>query len=261
MNRPPALNFLFATSDTEEMGSVATASFVKVLRPATFALWCVLTAGQAIALVTTGKGASWTIVFLSTLVFAAVHVQFWYEESEQGRKLHYAVDRVRGRIYEDDSTGLPNSRHFVFELRRQMMRSMRNGRGFSLILTNLNGLGKNETERALPATSRAMRHAVGDGDFVAHLEGAVFAAIVSDDREQTAADKSDAIHSALQAMVPPEQTSTVHPVVALTGYQGELEVRDFLRRAQRDLLGARSRGGSAAAPIPMKRRTEERTAA
>ena len=150
-----------------------------------------------------------------------------------------------GRIYEDDATGLPNSRHFVFELRRQMMRSVRNGQGFSLVLTDLSGLNEKEEKIALTTVGKALRHAAGDGDFISHLDGSVFAAIVMDDRERTGADKAEAIFAAMASVIPLERAANVRPVVALTGYQGELEVRDFLRRAQRDLLGARTRGTSA----------------
>ena len=242
MNKPPSLNFFFAGAENA-MGSVEAAPIIKVMRPATFALFFIMAAAQAISIVTTGEGGSWLILVLSTGLFAAVHLQFWFEESEQGRKVQVALDRVRGKIYEDDSTGLPNSRHFVFELRRQMMRSVRNGRGFSLALTDLNGLDPREQERALPAVGKALRHASTDGDFIAHLEGPVFAAIIQDDRDRSTTDKADSLLDALASIIPPDRSADVRPLVSLTGYQGELEVRDFLRRAQRDLVGARARGG------------------
>ncbi len=247
MNKPPGLNFLFASTEGDEMGSVATAPLARLMRPMTFALWCVITAAQAIAMITTGEGVNLVVVFLSTLIFGAVHIQFWYEESEQGRKLHYAMDRVRGKVYEDDSTGLPNSRHFVFELRRQMMRSVRNGRGFSLILADMNSAGRPDFERAFPIIGKTMRRAAGDGDFIAHLEGSVFAAVVRDEDDRSAAEKAVAMHAELRELAPSDRSGAFEPVVSLTGYQGELEVRDFLRRAQRDLLAARSRGPAASA--------------
>jgi hypothetical protein len=87
-----------------------------------------------------------------------------------------------------------------------------------------------------------MRHAVGEGDFVAHLQGPIFAAIISDDREQSAAEKADLMLPALGSAIPHELANHLFPVVSLSGYEGELEVRDFLRRAQRDLAGARATG-------------------
>jgi GGDEF domain-containing protein len=213
-------------------------------------MWVVLTVAEVVAIASNGEGGAWLLVGLSTLLFAGVHLQFWYEESERGRHFAHTVDRIRGRIYEDDTTGLPNSRHFVFELRRQMMRSVRNGKGFSLVLTDLNGLTPKEEAAALPTVGKALRHASYEGDFVAHLEGPVFAAVVVDDRDRTAADKADALFNALASVIPLDRANAVRPVVSLTGYQGELEVRDFLRRAQRDLLGARSRG---TAPAPGNR--------
>ena len=245
MNRRPGLNaFLIGGADTAALGSVNAPPLLKAMRPATFALWLILTGAETVAIIGTGEGGSWLMFLLSTLLFGAVHFQFWYEESERGRQFHFALDRIRGRIYEDDATGLPNSRHFVFELRRQMMRSVRNGKGFSLVLTDLSGLNEKEENIALTTVGKALRHAAGEGDFISHLDGSVFAAIVMDDRERTGANKAEAIFAAMASVIPLERAANVRPVVALTGYQGELEVRDFLRRAQRDLLGARTRGTS-----------------
>jgi GGDEF domain-containing protein len=244
---PPGLNALFFTSnDQGEMGSVETPPILRFLRPGTFALWFIIFCGELLTMSATGESLNWAILALSTALFAGVHIQFWYEESEQGRRFHYAIDRMRGRMYEDEATGLPNSRHFVFELRRQMMRSVRNGRGFSLVLTDLAGSDriKREGDRILPALSKAIRHAVGDGDFVAHLQGPIFAAIVLDEHDRPAAAKSDAVLSAVGSCIPLDLAGNVFPVVSLTGYEGELEVRDFLRRAQRDLVGSRSHSGT-----------------
>lgn len=244
MNKPPALNtFLFASADSL-LGSVETPPLLRVLRPASFALLFIIFCAQVVAMATTGDLTGWPVLLLSTLLFAGVHLQFWYEESEQGRRFHHSLERLRGRQYEDEFTGLPNSRHFVFELRRQMMRSVRNGRGFSLVLTDLSGSERDrkDAEKLLPGIGRTLRQASSDGDFIAHLEGPVFAAVVMDDRERTAADKADVLRGALGSCIPLDRASVLRPVVSLTGYQGELEVRDFLRRAQRDLVGARTRG-------------------
>lgn len=245
MNKPPVLNaFLFPSTEQTELGSVESSLLLRLMRPVSLALWLVIFAFEAQTIISNGGRGNLLVLALSTALFAGIHAQFWYEQSEQGRRFHRALDRMRGRIYEDDLTGLPNSRHFVFELRRQMMRSVRNGRGFSLVLTDFGGYDrvKPNDERFLPSVARAMRHAVGEGDFVAHLQGPIFAAIISDDREQTAAEKSDLMLPALGGAVPPELVHQVFPVVSLSGYEGELEVRDFLRRAQRDLAGARATG-------------------
>jgi GGDEF domain-containing protein len=246
MNKPPVLNaFLLPSAEQSALGSVESSLWMRLLRPVSFALWLLIFCVQAQAAISNGLGGSNLLIALAgTVLFAGVHLQFWYEESEQGRRFHRALDRMRGRIYEDDTTGLPNSRHFVFELRRQMMRSVRNGRGFSLVLTDFGGYDKarpNES-KFLPGVSRSMRHAVGDGDFVAHLQGPIFAAILSDDQDQTAAQKADSLFPALGSSIPLEYANQLFPGVSLSGYEGELEVRDFLRRAQRDLVTARANG-------------------
>lgn len=243
MNKPPMLNALiFAPSEQGALGSVETPPIMRLMRPATFVVWVVVFCVEAQAIVAAQAGANMLVLALSTILFVGVHVQFWYEESEQGRRFHRGVERMRGRIYEDDDTGLPNSRHFVFELRRQMMRSVRNGRGFSLVLTDLGGWDRavSQQDRILPAISKVLRLSLGESDFVAHLQGAIFAAIITDDRQRSAADKADGLLGAIGSCVPLDLAGTVYPVLSFTGYEGELEVRDFLRRAQRDLLGARS---------------------
>ena len=243
MNKPPVLNaFLPPSTEQSALGSVETPLVVRLLRPASFAVWLLVFCVQAQTVIARGGGTNWFVLGFTTLLFTVVHLQFWYEESEQGRRFHRAIDRLRGRIYEDEVTGLPNSRHFVFELRRQMMRSVRNGRGFSLALTDVTGYEalKNPEERFLPAVGRALRQAIGEGDFVAHLQGPIFAAIIADDRLATTAMKAEALLPALAACIPNEYATRLTPVVSLTGYEGELEVRDFLRRAQRDLVAARN---------------------
>lgn len=243
MNKPPVLNaFLLPAQESAELGSVEAPLAVRLLRPASFAVWLLVFCVQAQTVIARGGGTNWFVLGFTTILFAAVHLQFWYEESEQGRRFHRALDRLRGRIYEDQVTNLPNSRHFVFELRRQMMRSVRSGRGFSLVLTDLIGFETltNPETGFLPTVGRALRHAVGEGDFVAHLQGPIFAAIIADDRLATAAMKADAILPAIASAIPNDRATRLTPVISLTGYEGELEVRDFLRRAQRDLVAARN---------------------
>jgi GGDEF domain-containing protein len=224
------------------MGSVETPLLLRWLRPLTLGLWVIAFCGEMLTIVSTGQGSTWLVLAFITILFAAVHLQFWYEESEQGHRFHRTVDRMRGRLYEDELTGLPNSRHFVSELRRQMTRSVRNGRGFSLLLTDLGGLehAPSEGERLCPAIARAVRQAVGEGDFVARLQGVIFGAVVSDDRERSTSAKIEAVTAAVGSTIRVELADRLYPVVSLTGYQGEVEVRDFLRRAQRDLAAARA---------------------
>lgn len=260
MNKPPMLNaFLFQSAEQNELGSVESPLLLRLLRPLTFALWLIIFCVEVQTVVSTGGTGNFLVIGLSTLLFAGIHAQFWYEQSEQGHRFHRALDRMRGRIYEDEMTGLPNSRHFVFELRRQMMRSVRNGRGFSLVLTDFGGYDrlKPNDDRFLPAVSRALRHAVGEGDFVAHLQGPIFAAIIADDRDQTAAEKADSLLPALGSAIPLEYANQLFPVVSLSGYEGELEVRDFLRRAQRDLAGARANGPVVTPATVRSRRSTE----
>ena len=253
MNMPQGLNGILFNSETKAMESVAPPPILRILRPATFALWIVIFAASIQAIVATGEMSGLFILLIATGLFASVHFQFWYEESDQGARLKRSLDKMRGSIYEDDVTGLPNSRHFVFELRRQMMRSVRNGRGFSLVLTDLQGIDQRDMPKALPAVGKALRRAAGEGDFVAHLEGPVFATLVVEDTGEAMADRTAATVKLLESVIPEGRRKQVQPVASLTSYQGELEVRDFLRRAQRDLAAARDRSGRGG-PLPSSSR-------
>jgi GGDEF domain-containing protein len=244
VNKPQVFNaLLFSSSDTQSMGSVETPVIMRLLRPATLGLWLIVFVTEVQTVVSTGEHTNWLLLMLSTAVFVAAHIQFWYEESEQGSRFHNLVERMRGRIYEDEATSLPNSRHFVFELRRQMMRSVRSGRGFSLVLTDISGFDRipSGAEKTIPAMSRALGQAIGSGDFLARLQGPIFSAILLDEKDCSAGEKAEAALVVLGACIPLDLAGTVYPVVSLTGFQGEIEVRDFLRRAQRDLVANRSR--------------------
>lgn len=242
MNKPPGLNALFGAPAEGPLGSVETPPILRLIRPATFVIWLVIFCVELQTVVSTGASANFLVVGLSTALFAGIQLQFWYEESEQGQRFGRAVQRMRGRVYEDEKTGLPNSRHFVFELRRQMMRSVRSGRGFSLVLTDIGGWdrARPQQDRILNTIAKSLRQAVGDSDFVARLQGSIFAVIVMDERERSAAEKADSVLSAIGACIPLEYAGSTYPIVSFTGYEGELEVRDFLRRAQRDLQAAQS---------------------
>lgn len=257
MNRPSGTSlFSLSPSEARVLGSVETPLVLRFLRPASFALWFLVFCIQVVMLVADSSQSVWLALVLSTALFAGVHIQFWYEESEQGRRLHHLLERMRGRIYEDELTGLPNARHFVFELRRQMMRSMRNGRSFSVIIAELHGfdaVDADEQERIARAAAKALRAAVGDSDFVARLQGGIFASIVTDDKERTIGEKRDAVLCAVASAVPLERAAVIQPIVTMTGYEGELEVRELLRRAQRDLHAARARGFAGSLPRPLSR--------
>lgn len=261
MNMPQGLNGFLLTSEPKEMESVAAPPILRVLRPATFAIWFIIFVASLQTVVVTGDISNILVLILATFLFAGVHVQFWYEESDRGRRVHHAIERMRGRIYEDDLTSLPNSRHFVFELRRQMMRSVRNGRSFSLVLTDVTNFEqlKGDESKIVPVMARAMRQSLGDGDFIARLQGPIFAAIVVSDRERSAAEKSDWAQSALANCIPAGYAGAVRAVVSSSGYEGELEVRDYLRRAQRDLAACKVRVASE--PGPAVRPSSRPTAA
>ena len=114
MNRPPVINaLLFPSAEQTELGSVESSLLLRLMRAASLVLWVVIFAFEAQSVVSHGSRGNLLIMALSTALFAGIHVQYWYERSEQDRRFHRALDRMRGRIYEDEEPGLPNSRHCV----------------------------------------------------------------------------------------------------------------------------------------------------
>lgn len=237
MNKPSGVGLFFFPSSSDELGSVELPPILRYMRPITFGLWLFVFAIEVHSAATTSAGINWAFLIMTTLLFAGVHAQFWLDESDQGRRAREGFERMRGQIYEDDDTGLPNSRHFVFQLRRQMMRSVRNGRGFSVVLATVNGPNdsSNPGDSVLRAASSAIKECLGDGDFIARLQGSSFGAIVLDDADGTATDKAEQVKEWLADVVGRSSRNDITAAVSITGYEGELEVRDFLRRAQRDL--------------------------
>ena len=244
MSRPQiGIQLLFPSLGTaKEFGSVEPPALIHALRPLTVLLWLVVFAIQGYAIVVGGGTFSWVALVLSTVLFVGVQGQAWYEESEQGRRFHRSLERLRGQIYEDAATGLPNSRHFVFQLRRQMMRSVRNGAGFSLVLLSIDHSDDHSdedgapSEEALRTTAKSLRHAMSEGDFVARLQGPTFGALVLDDPDRSATVKAREIEELVA------ENLGEAPRCSISGYEGELEVRDFLGRAQRNLHASRREG-------------------
>ena len=235
MNKPTGIGLFFFPNSKDEFGTVEMPPLLRHVRPITFGLWLIVFAIQIHAATTTA-GMNWIILLMSTALFAGVHIQFWLEESDQGRRVREGFERMRGQIYEDDETGLPNSRHFVFQLRRQMMRSVRNGRGFSIVLATVTCADEASKPNVtvLRSAGSTMKNCLGDCDFIARLQGSSFGAIVLDEPDSTGTDKAEDVRSAMASVVA-KAGGQPSVAVSITGYEGELEVRDFLRRAQRDL--------------------------
>ena len=215
---------------------------LRLAYPAVAVIWLCLLAFQTRIAVRTGGLLESLALILSVLLFAGVRAQLWYEEFARSRELEQLAGRIRRRTYEDKTTFLPNSRLFVTELHRRMARVVRGRRTFSLALTDLTGIGTSEAlERLiLPPVARAVRASVGHADFVAHLQDAIFAAILIDEDDRPIETKAGALLAAVRASIPAEVAGTTSAVVSVSAYQGELEVRDFLRRAQSDLVLARA---------------------
>ena len=78
MNKPPMLSaFLLPSTEQSELGSVESSLLVRMIRPVTFALWIIIFCVEALTIVS-GNGSNFLVIGLSTLLFAGVHVQFWY---------------------------------------------------------------------------------------------------------------------------------------------------------------------------------------
>jgi GGDEF domain-containing protein len=240
VERPAGLSSILSQVTQFGFGdSVEAPPIVRALRPLSLGLWVFIFGMQAVAMLA-GDTPNYLLVVLITLLFMGVQAQYWYEESQQGARFRHSVERMRGEVFEDQTTGLPNSRHFLDELRRQMMRSVRSGHGFAVILSDIagNGAPASDVERLLPEATFRIQRVIGEGIFAARLEGAVLAVIVAD--EDDPLEKAREISDALDDVATSDLGTHIQPVVSLTCYAGEAEVRAFLRRANRDLMRARS---------------------
>ncbi|MDZ7728179.1 MAG: hypothetical protein U5Q44_08260 [Dehalococcoidia bacterium] len=247
MNKPQSLNLFLFNPESRALGSVQTSPIIRVLRPASFALWFMVFVAQLIALVGTGNTDGILLVALTTLLFSV-----YTPSSGTKSPTRAAASTTRWNAPADASTKTmppdsPIAATSSSSFRRQMTRSVRNGKGFAVVLTDIVGAEKlKSNERMLASAGRNLRQSLGEGDFVARLQGPIFGAIVLDEPDQTATEKAGGLVAALGAAIPVDSSSALIPVVAVTGYEGELEVRDVLRRSQRDLQNARER---AAGPL------------
>lgn len=219
-----------------------------LVQPLVLVLWLAAAAGEAYLLVTEPATPILILIGLTAVLFIASRMQFQYERAEQDELVERSAAGMRGRLYEDDVTALPNSRHFVAELRRRMIRASRSGRVFALALAHIDGVdpGAFDEDQMLSAIGRAIRKAVDDGDFVARLEGMVFVAAIAEGAAETTADKVEGMRWGIATCLPPELADSVLVVTSTTLYAGETEVRDILRRAQLDLDEARHQAAEAA---------------
>lgn len=224
------------------------AGTLRLLRPLVLVFWVIAFAGETYLAVAEPATPIFILIGLSFILFLISRMQFAYEREEQDELVERSAAGMRGRLYEDDLTALPNSRHFVAELRRRMIRASRSGRVFALVLANIEGFDATSPDapQVLPAVGRAVRRAVDDGDFVARLEGMVFVAAVGDGASEATAEKVEAMRWGIAACLPPEIAGSVLVVTSVTLYAGETEARDILRRAQLDLDEARHEAAEAA---------------
>lgn len=236
---PTAIGSLFGF--TQDKDSVEAPPLVRMLRWVTLVLWVVVFAAQFQAVVS-GAPVQWTLLGLTTVLFVGVHVRFWYEESQRGRQVHRVIDRMRGRIYEDDLTGLPNGRHFLFELRRQMMRSLRDGRGFAIALADVQSSDPSRPvdDELIKVLSRSLGQALDPSDFLARLQATTFAAIIHDDEDMVSSQKASVVGEVLVAAIPLDRLTAVQPAASITCYEGEGQIRALLQRVQDDFGRARS---------------------
>ena len=72
MNKPPGLNFLSGMVEADDLGSVRTAPLLRLLRPATLALWLIITAAQVVAFISSGATQGMIVVAAFCVAGAAV---------------------------------------------------------------------------------------------------------------------------------------------------------------------------------------------
>jgi diguanylate cyclase (GGDEF)-like protein len=122
--------------------------------------------------------------------------------------------RLRQLAVTDPLTGLANHRHLMHGLQAEIERSLRNGRGFAILLLDLDGLKRINDRHGHLVGSRALRRVANvlwtscrSTDIAARFGGDEFVVILPESGESTARQVADRITNRLAADPEPPPTS------------------------------------------------------
>jgi diguanylate cyclase (GGDEF)-like protein len=95
--------------------------------------------------------------------------------------------RQGGGDYIDDRHELPNRNYLLAELRREMPRARNHGAPFVVLMVSIDGIGGIRerrgnafAERSVVSLSNLLRRVTRQSDFLAYLEGSIFAVVLNE---------------------------------------------------------------------------------
>ena len=123
----------------------------------------------------------------STLLFCMFSAQVWAARWVGRKRWRTIIAKVHGSAYTSDIDGVPNRNYLLSELRREMPRARSSGTPFVLVVLALESYdhvvarqGADFGQRAVRGLSEALRRFTRTSDFVAHLEGSRFCAMLNE---------------------------------------------------------------------------------
>lgn len=158
-----------------------------VLRIVSFILWGVVLAFYGYPAVTEPTTSNVTVALTLLGLFILVNLQL-LAVAWSGRRRERALSaKLRASGYLSEEFDLPNRNYLLAELRREMPHARDQGVPFSLVILSLadwDGVKERRGEafarRAAAAFADLLRRITRGSDFLAHLEGATFAILLTE---------------------------------------------------------------------------------
>jgi diguanylate cyclase (GGDEF)-like protein len=157
------------------------------MRAAAFAVWLAMLVTEYTLLARNPTLWNFSLAVAFTLLFFATNAQVWARQMAGTRSLRHIMARLHSSSYISDYVPLPNRNYLLAELRREMARSRVSGSPFTIVRMELEGYeevrgrrGEDFSSRSLRAFADLLRRVTRNSDFLAHLEGAIFAVMLLD---------------------------------------------------------------------------------
>jgi len=167
---------------------------------------------------------------------------------------HVLREKLRLQASVDDLTGAFNRRHFTEEGRRELARSKRHGRAFSLMIFDLDHFKRiNDTfghetgDRVLAKTAETVRKELRMSDLLGRHGGEEFAVILPETPPRQACAVADRLREALSRIEFAMNSDKPSGIAASFGVSGadiviDESLEDFVRAADRAMYEAKAAG-------------------
>ncbi len=157
------------------------------LRIVSFALWGLVLAFYGYPAITEPTTSNVAVALTFVALFLLANLQLFAVAWSGQRREKALSAKLRASGYLSEEFDLPNRNYLLAELRREMPHSRDQGVPFSLVILSLadwEGVkerrGEEFARRAAAAFADLLRRITRGSDFLAHLEGATFAVLLSE---------------------------------------------------------------------------------